>query len=62
MGLTGMSKVMFPIENKDLVYGCWEDDIIWDSQVCLKSCSPLRTRTWCMDVGRTMSYGTHRYA
>ena len=40
MGLTGMPKVMFPIENEDLVYGCWEDDVIWDSQVCLKSCSP----------------------
>ena len=40
MGLTGMPKVMFPIENEDLVYGCWEDDIIWDSKVCLKSCSP----------------------
>ena len=40
MGLTGMPKVMFPIENEDLVYEWWEDDVIWDSQVYLKSCSP----------------------
>ena len=25
---------MFPIENEDLVYGCWEDDVIWDAEVC----------------------------
>ncbi|KAI0232494.1 Transcription initiation factor TFIID subunit 1 [Lamellibrachia satsuma] len=23
---------MFPIENEDLVYGCWEDDVIWDAE------------------------------
>ena len=24
---------IFPIENDELLYGNWEDDIIWDSQV-----------------------------
>ncbi len=24
---------LFPIENEELVYGKWEDNIIWDAQV-----------------------------
>ena len=24
---------MFPVENPDLIYKRWEDDIIWDSEV-----------------------------
>lgn len=24
---------IFPVENTDLVYGNWEDKIIWDSEV-----------------------------
>ena len=24
---------MFPIDNHDLIYKQWEDDIIWDSEV-----------------------------
>ncbi len=24
---------IFPIENEDLLYGRWEDEIIWDAQV-----------------------------
>lgn len=24
---------IFPVENKELVYGRWEDKIIWDDQV-----------------------------
>ena len=24
---------MFPIENEDLVYGAWEDEVIWDAEV-----------------------------
>lgn len=31
---------MFPIENEDLVYGCWEDDVIWDAEVCLSFIIP----------------------
>lgn len=23
---------IFPVENEDLVYGRWEDDVIWDAQ------------------------------
>ena len=26
---------IFPVENKELVYGRWEDKIIWDDQVRL---------------------------
>ena len=26
---------IFPVENEDLLYGRWEDDIIWDAQVSL---------------------------
>lgn len=25
---------IFPIENQELIYGNWEDDIIWDAEVC----------------------------
>ena len=24
---------IFPIENQELIYGNWEDDIIWDAEV-----------------------------
>jgi hypothetical protein len=32
---------MFPVENEDLIYGHWENDIIWDNSVCLISCQTL---------------------
>ena len=28
---------IFPVENTDLVYGNWEDKIIWDSEVLIIS-------------------------
>ena len=52
MGLTGMSKVMFPIEN--------EDQNLLSTNPCSRFLYSLGPR--CMDVGRTTSYGTHRYA
>ena len=29
----GLTSSIFPIDNPDLVYKRWEDDIIWDSEV-----------------------------
>lgn len=26
---------IFPVENSELVYGNWEDKIIWDAEVCI---------------------------
>lgn len=26
---------IFPVENQELVFGNWEDDIIWDSEVSI---------------------------
>ena len=26
---------IFPVENSELVYGKWEDKIIWDAEVCI---------------------------
>ena len=31
-GTGGLAHSMFPIENYDLIYKRWEDDIIWDSE------------------------------
>ncbi len=31
---------MFEVENHDLVYGCWEDKIIWDSEAMTEIPSP----------------------
>lgn len=31
---------LFPIENEDLIYGTWEDDIIWDPEAMPKIPEP----------------------
>ena len=34
---------IFPVENESLLYERWEDNIIWDAQVCARcSCTVLR--------------------
>lgn len=31
---------IFPVENEELVYGCWEDEVIWDTQAVTKLPEP----------------------
>ncbi|EEC16643.1 transcription initiation factor tfii-D, putative, partial [Ixodes scapularis] len=31
---------IFPVENEELVYGCWEDEVIWDAQAMVKKPEP----------------------
>ncbi|CAG2104510.1 unnamed protein product [Medioppia subpectinata] len=31
---------IFPVENEELVYGCWEDEVIWDSEAIDKVPEP----------------------
>ncbi|XP_064482007.1 transcription initiation factor TFIID subunit 1-like isoform X2 [Ornithodoros turicata] len=31
---------IFPVENEELVYGCWEDEVIWDAQAMIKKPEP----------------------
>ncbi|XP_033107931.1 transcription initiation factor TFIID subunit 1-like, partial [Anneissia japonica] len=34
MAVTQNWHSIFPIENENLIYGRWEDDIIWDPEIC----------------------------
>lgn len=31
---------IFPVENEELVNGCWEDEVIWDAQAMVKKPEP----------------------
>lgn len=44
---------IFPIENEDLIYGNWEDDVIFDADVSSFLVSPQRKQNLCLEFNKS---------